>query len=157
VTAELGVRAVRAHHHRERVPANDRGEPVLGLQVAGKRRLVGEPDRVAVRRVENRRHAHALRARPVEQPAQQERRALGAFVLDERVERVEPLARLGRVDVRRGHAPVAGERGMGEIGHGDTLGSIARWYAASSSMGFRSSCSLWPLTAYCAADLHPDS
>ena len=49
VAAELGraaaLDAVRAHHHRQRVPAHQRREALLHRQVAGKRRLRFERDR----------------------------------------------------------------------------------------------------------------
>ena len=79
VAAELGMLAVGAHHHRERVPAHDRDDALLDLEVAGILRLLGERDRVAVGRVEHRRQRHAARARAVEELAQEERRALAAF------------------------------------------------------------------------------
>ena len=59
VAAELRIVAVRAHHHRERVPAHDRGEALLDLEVARILRLLRERDRVAVRRIEHRRQRHA--------------------------------------------------------------------------------------------------
>ncbi len=109
--AELGVGAVRTHHHGERVPAHDRRDALLELEVAGKRRLVGQRNRVLVGRVEHRRQRHAPRARMVEQLAQQESRALAALGFDQRVEGVEPFARLDRVGVRRVDAPECGEVG----------------------------------------------
>ena len=122
VPAQLGVRPVGANHHRERVPANDRREALLHFQAARELWLIGERDRVAVGRVEHRWHAHALRPRAVEQLAQDEGGTLGALRGDQRVERVDPLAGLGGVDVRRDHAPVAGEGGVCEIGQRGTSG-----------------------------------
>src|ERR1017187_10158464 len=42
VAAELGMRAVGTHHHRQRIPAHDRGQALLDIEIAGKLRLVGE-------------------------------------------------------------------------------------------------------------------
>ena len=117
VAAELGVRAVGAHHHGERVPAHDRREAAFQLEVAGKLRLVGERDRVLVRRVEDRRQRHAPHARMVQQLAQQEGGALAAFGAHQRVEGLQPLARLGRIGVRRIDAPESGGDEIGQIGH----------------------------------------
>ena len=112
VPAQLGVRPVRPDHHRQRVPADDRREPLLHFQVPRELRLVGQCDRVAVGRVQHWRHAHPLRPRAVQQLAQDEGGTLRPFRFDEGVERVQPLTGLGGVDVRRDHAPVAGERGV---------------------------------------------
>jgi len=55
--------------------------------------------------------------RAVEQALQQERRAVGSFGLDERVERLEPLARLDRVEVGRRDSPERPWRDFVELGH----------------------------------------
>ena len=142
VAAELGMRAVGAHHHGKRVPAHDRRDALLELEVAGKRRLVGKRDRVLVRRVEHRRQRHAPRARMVEQLAQQESRALAALGLHQRVEGVEPFARLGRVGVRRVDAPECGQ-----VGH---RGIVARpgWHLVLFI-------DIMPPAGYRAANLYP--
>ena len=121
VAAQLGMRAVGAHHHRQRIPAHDRGQALLELKVAGKLRLVGEPDAVAVCRVEHRRQLHAALARMIEQPAQQISRALAAFGLDQGVERIEPFARFLRIGILGIDAPERGGTEIGEIGHGHFL------------------------------------
>ena len=105
VPAELGMRAVRAHHHGERVPAHQRGDARLDLEVARKLRLLGERNGIAVRRVEHRRHRHAARARVLEQLHEQEGGALAPLGLEQRVEGLEPFARLARIGVRRVHPP----------------------------------------------------
>ena len=117
VPAELRVLAVGAHDHRERVPADDRGEPLLDLEIARELRLVLERDRVLVRGVEDRRQLDALRPRAVEQALEQERRAVGPLGLDERVERLEPLARLDRIEVGRRDSPERPRRDFVELGH----------------------------------------
>ncbi len=100
VTAELGVRAVGAHHHGERVPADDRGEPLLDGEVAREWRLLMRRDGVAVRRVEPRARLHIERAGEFRQPRHHVAGALLARARDQGVERVEPLPRLGRIGVK---------------------------------------------------------
>ena len=51
VAAEIAVGLVRAHDHRQRVPPNDRRDPLLHRDVAGKRRLSFERNRIAIRPV----------------------------------------------------------------------------------------------------------
>ncbi len=118
VAAELGVRTVGAHHHCERIPAHDRRDAALELEVAGKLRLIGKRHRVPVRGIEHRRQRHAPQARVIEQPAQEKGGALAPLGLDEGVERLQPFARFDGVGVGRIHAP--GRRGddVGEVGHG---------------------------------------
>src|SRR3954464_12651311 len=72
MTAELRVRAVRADHHGERIPAHDRRNALLQLKVSGKLRLLRELDRVLVGRVQHRRQRHATHPGMVEELAQQE-------------------------------------------------------------------------------------
>jgi len=117
VAAKLRVRAVGAHHHGERVPAHDGRNAGLDLQVPRELRLLGERDRVLVRRIEDRRQRHAPRARVVEELAQQEGGALAPFRLDQRVEGVQPLPGLGGIGVRRVHPPESGSYDVGQVGH----------------------------------------
>jgi len=121
MAAELGMRAIRAHHHRQRVPAHDRRNAALQFQVAGKLRLLGERDGVLVGRVEYRRQRHAARARMVHELAQEERRALASLGCNKGVKGVEPFPGLQRVRVRRVHAPEGGSDDVGEVGHGEML------------------------------------
>ena len=121
VAAQLWMRAVGAHHHRQRIPAHDRRQALLDLEVAGKLRLVGKPDAVAVRRVEHRRQLHTALARMIEQPAQQISRALAAFGLDHGVERLQPFARLERIGIPGIDAPEGGGAEIGQVGHGGFL------------------------------------
>ena len=59
VTAELGILAVRAHDHRKCIPAHDRADALLGLEVARELRLVREWNCVAVGRIEDGGQRHA--------------------------------------------------------------------------------------------------
>src|SRR5450756_1616965 len=124
VAAKLGIGAVGAHHHRQRIPAHDRGQALLDIEIAGKLRLVGEADAIAVRRVEHRRQLHAPLARVIEQPAQQISRALAAVGLDHCVERVEPFARLMRSGIPEIDAPESGGTEVGQVGHNDFLWQV---------------------------------
>ena len=99
VSAELARLAIRAHHHRERVPAHQRRDARLDLEVALVRRLLRERNRVDVGCGEHLRQRHAARTRVLQEPAQQECGALRALGLDQRVERLDPLARLERIGV----------------------------------------------------------
>jgi hypothetical protein len=99
VPAELGRLAVGAHHHRQRVPAHQRGDARLDLEVALVGRLLRERNGVDVRRGEHLRQRHAARARMLQQPPQQEGGTLRTLVRDERVEGLDPLARLERIGI----------------------------------------------------------
>jgi hypothetical protein len=118
VAAELGVRAVGAHHHGERVPAHDRRQAALQLEVTRVLRLVGERDRILVGRVQHRRQRHAAHARVVEELAQQERGALAALGAHQRVEGFQPFARLGGIGVGRVDAPESRSYKIRQVGHG---------------------------------------
>ncbi len=117
VAAELGMGAVGAHHHGERVPAHHGRNAGLELEVAGKLLLVGERDRVLVGGIQDGRQRHAPRARVIEEFPQEKSRALAAFGFHQRVERVQPLAGLGRIGVRRIHAPECRSYDVGEVRH----------------------------------------
>ena len=61
--------------------------------------LVGRRDRVDVGRADADRRRSAATCGVREEPVEEEPRAVGAVVPDDRVERVEPVERLLRVDV----------------------------------------------------------
>ena len=117
VAAQFGRQAVGPHHHRQRVPADQRDQPLFGVERPGKRGLVGEGDGVAVRRAPYRRQGHAPGPGAVEQLAQQEGGAVAAGVRDDGIERVQPLLGFGRIGVRRQDGPVAGTTEIGTVGH----------------------------------------
>ena len=121
MAAQLGISAVGSHHHRQRIPAHDRGQTLLDLEIAGKLRLVDEVDAIAVRRVEHRRQLHPAPARMIQQAAQEVGRALAAFGLDQGVERIEPFARLLRIGIPGIDAPERGGTEIGQVGHGEFL------------------------------------
>lgn len=105
VAAQLAVCAVRADHHRERVPAQHRREALLELQVARVRRLLVDGDRVHVRRRARVRRREPAARRVLGELREQVLRALGARVRDDAVERVQPFGgflRIGIVVAARG-------------------------------------------------------
>ncbi len=99
VAAKLARLAVRTHHHRHRVPADQRADAPLHRGVAGHLRLVRRRDGVDVFGGRIERQVAAGAARAVDHPFQQEMRAFGAVVMDHRVERVHPLPGFGGVEV----------------------------------------------------------
>src|SRR5436305_7797626 len=106
VPAELGGDRVGAHDQGDRVPADDRAEPPLERRVAGELGLALNRDGVDVGRVERRDRAGALVLRPLDDTREELAGALGTVVRDDRVERLEPLARLGGIEI--GPGAVAG-------------------------------------------------
>src|SRR5579864_4522353 len=53
MAAELGGCPVGAYHHGKRVPADDRRNAALDFEISRELRLLGEPDRILVRRVQH--------------------------------------------------------------------------------------------------------
>ncbi|MDH6591920.1 hypothetical protein M2165_001809 [Variovorax sp. TBS-050B] len=129
VAAEFAVGLVGLGHHRERIPAHQRGELFLDRQVAGKGRLVFHRDRVDVGRGEFGLPADALPACEPRELVEHLPRAPGPVHLREREEGLAPFRRLGRVgvvrerriDALRAHL-VGGNRGV----HAGTLGRGAK-------------------------------
>ena len=101
VPAELGGLLVGLQHRRHRVPADQRADAPLDRLVARVLRLLVDGDRVDVgrRAAEWRRRADAAGLR--DQPLEQEARAVGPVVAQDRVQRLQPVARLLGVDVGR--------------------------------------------------------
>jgi hypothetical protein len=96
----LGVLVGLDHHHR-RVPADERPDATLDVLVAGEPRLVLARDRVDVGRADRGGEADLAGARPVEQLREQVTGPGFAVRVDDRIEGVEPLLRLARIDVRQ--------------------------------------------------------
>ena len=95
---ELGV---RAQHHRQRVPADEAPDLELHLLVAREVRLLLGADGVDVAGLDQVRQPDLQLARALEQAEEEEAGAVRAGLLHDRVERVDPLLRLDRVDVRQ--------------------------------------------------------
>ena len=115
VAAELRGDLVGAHDDRDRVPADDRPQPPVELGVTGVGRLAIGRDRVDVRRVEARDRAGTGLLRALDDPGQQIPRPHGTIVRHDSVERLEPLARLDRVDIGAGAVRCGG---LNSIRHG---------------------------------------
>jgi hypothetical protein len=112
----LAVCAVRAHHHRQRVPAHDRRQPLLDSEVAGKRRLLGGGHGVHVRRGQLGRPAEPQVLGQPAQLVEDETRAGRAVRGQQRGEGVLPLRRLGRIDVDGGPREEARLAVIGHVG-----------------------------------------
>src|SRR5947208_652300 len=90
---------VRPEDHRDRVPADDPANPQLDLLVPREERLLLGADGVDVPRLRQRRQPDMELPRALQELVHQEPGPALALLLDELVERVEPLLRLGGVDV----------------------------------------------------------
>ena len=106
VAAELAGEAVRLHHHRQRVPPNERSDAPLDCGIPGS--VLGTRFRngVDVGSVDRERQAGAALARVIHERCEQEVGALDAVPIDDGLERVDPLPGLDGVDV--GHLGTGG-------------------------------------------------
>ncbi len=107
VTAELAISLVRAHHHDERIPAQDCGEPLLERDIPRVRRLALEWDAVLVGGERQYvRHDPEL-LRPRLELREEILATRLARPIDDRGERLHPLGRFGRIAIRLdAHAPL---------------------------------------------------
>ena len=94
-----GDSGVGAQDHGHRVPADHAPDAQLHLLVAGERGLLLGRDRVDVARLGQRRQPDVELARALQEPVEDELGAVGALVLGDRVERVDPVLGLGGVAV----------------------------------------------------------
>ena len=99
VAAQLAIRLVGAHHHRQRVPAHEGTQALLDREVAGEGGLRLDRDRVDVRGVELGLPADLLLPCHARQFTQHEARTLGAMRLHQRQEGLAPFRAFGGVDV----------------------------------------------------------
>src|SRR5882672_5504611 len=91
VAAQLIVGLVRLRHHDYRVPAAERADALLERVVAGRALLQVRRNRVEVGGIERERNVSARATRFVDELFQRIAGALGAFVLEHRLKRIEPL------------------------------------------------------------------
>jgi hypothetical protein len=99
MTSEFAAARVRAHDHRQRVPANDRGDPRLRIEVPGKRALLFERNGVLIRAKGQQVGDDAeILGLPVKR-RQNEFGPLASRHTKDRLERVEPLGCLGRIAI----------------------------------------------------------
>jgi hypothetical protein len=99
VPADATVFAIRVHHHRQRVPADDRADLPLQRMVARRALLEVRRNGVEVGGGRVERQEGAGPARLLDQRLEQEVRALGSLALQHRFEGFEPLAGFLRVHV----------------------------------------------------------
>src|SRR6266542_2550163 len=101
VAADALVVVIRAHDHRDGVPADELADAVLHLLVAGEIGLLLGGDRVDVPGLRERRQAHLQHARALEELVEDEPGALRAGLLDQCVKRLDPLLCFLGIDVRK--------------------------------------------------------
>ena len=108
VPADAVRLAVRPHHRRQRVPPDEALQPLLEVAVAGIGGVLLGRDGVDVGRVGGERELHPRVLGPAGQLLQQPSRRGQPVVVDDGVERVEPVAylvpiQIGKVSCRVGH------------------------------------------------------
>ena len=99
MAAQFTMVHVGARHHRQRIPAHQRGKPFFDRQIAGKNRLLVDGNRIDVRRVELRLPAHADRLRQPREFIEHEPRPFRAMRGDQSQERVAPLGGFAGIGV----------------------------------------------------------
>ncbi len=116
--------AVRAVHHDRGVPAHDAAHARLELAIARIRGLVLGTHGVDVVGVERKNRLYPVTTSALEDPREQKARAVPPFVVNDCVERIEPLARLLGVAVGIGREGVH-LRCLSELGgrRGPVVGS----------------------------------
>jgi hypothetical protein len=99
VAAEALVIVVGAHHHRERVPADQRADAPVDEEVAGHALLRLGRNGVAITRGDCRRQAHAGTGGVVGEPFQQVSRAGLAAIAHHGFQRFQPFAGFRGIDI----------------------------------------------------------
>src|SRR6185437_9131844 len=125
VPAEFARLAVGAHHHRHRVPADQRADAPFHRRVAGRFGLEMRGNGVDVFGGRIERQVPAGTARLVHQLFEQEVRALGAFGADHGVDRFDPFAGFRRIGI-------VVEQYAGQVVHRCFLVRIVRAHRLSS-------------------------
>ena len=100
VAAELGRFGIRLQDDRDRVPANEGRRQPLELGIARDVRLLLDRDRVHVRRAEPGGNLDAKLLRVVDRLVEQVAHALAPVRFDDRVDGLEPLPGLYRINIR---------------------------------------------------------
>ena len=99
VAAQFAVGLVGTHHHGQRVPAHQRSQTFFHRQVARKRGLARQRNRVHVRRAAHRLPRHRRVARSGRQHVHELSHPLRASRPQHRLQRVAPLGRFVRIGV----------------------------------------------------------
>jgi hypothetical protein len=107
VTPERGILAIGLDHHRHRVPSHEGANPLLERRVPRRSLLQGLGDRVDVRRRRAVREMSALATSPANEATDEVVGSFDALPLEDRVEGLEPLARLLRIVIHGGRPPRA--------------------------------------------------
>src|SRR5579859_722487 len=94
VAADIVLFAIRAHHHRQCVPANQRLDPPLQFLVAWEKRLQPQRNRIRVRRICRKRQINSIHRRVRAQPFQNLTRHIRTARLQHGVQRLKPLLNL---------------------------------------------------------------
>ncbi len=125
VAADLEAGPVRVGDHHRGVPADEGADPALDLLVAGEPRLALRRDGVDVVGAAQRGHADVQLAGLLEQPQHHVARPVAAALVDQLVERLEPVGGLVRVDVRElGGQPLVDHRRGRAAGGGSGGGLV---------------------------------
>ena len=126
VPADADLRALRAVHQHRGVPPDVRPDPALDVLVAGEPGLPLRRDGVDVVGGGQRRDADLALPGPLEQAQHDVAGALGAALVDDAVERLDPLAGLLGVDVRKlARQAVADHRALAFRGHRHSSMSVS--------------------------------
>src|SRR5450756_990613 len=122
VATQTGEAGVRPEDHRDRVPADDPADPELDRLVAREVRLLLRADRVDVAGLGQRRQPDVELSGALEELVDEEAGPALAFLLDELIERGEPLGRLVGIDV--------GELMLELV---EVHGALRRWWCQEGS------------------------
>ena len=101
VAADPGGGNVRPQDHRHRVPADEAPDPPLDRLVAGEVGFLLRADGVDVAGLRERRKPDVALAGPLQELVHDEAGAIGALLVDDVVERRDPVPGLVRIDVRQ--------------------------------------------------------
>ncbi len=99
MSAEPLVIIIGAHHHRQRVPANQRAYAALDEQIARHAVFGFGRNGVAIRSGDCRRHLHAAIGCPIDEALEQVGGTPLASIVRYRIERIEPLSCFRRIDI----------------------------------------------------------
>src|ERR1700722_18829026 len=102
VPTQFSIRLIGSDDHSQRVPSDDGGDFFFDRQVARISTLLIEWNGIAIGRIRLNRGANALAAQLLLELVEQKQTALRAAVSNNRIQRIQPLARLGWIGVGRG-------------------------------------------------------
>ncbi len=103
VAAQFTRLAIGPHHHGQRVPTDQRTQPPLHLRIAGHLGLAVHRNAVDVFGGRHEGQMSTGATGELHQSFQQMVRAFGAIRVDDRLQRLQPLAGFGGIEVVRQH------------------------------------------------------